>query len=80
LLLTGSTIANIQRQYEVLSDIVSEYNGKVHGSQSHVIPTANNNNNNSMQLIVYHEIPQGQRDEVKSKFDNYISQITFQRN
>ena len=30
--LQGS-ITEIQKQYEILSDIVSEYNGKVHGSQ-----------------------------------------------
>jgi hypothetical protein len=33
-LLTGP-IDTIQKKYEVLSDIVSEHNGKVHGSQSH---------------------------------------------
>ena len=31
-LLTGP-IETIQKKYEILSDIVSEYNGKVHGSQ-----------------------------------------------
>jgi hypothetical protein len=35
-LLTGS-IAEIQKKYEILSDIVSEYNDKVHGSQSHIV-------------------------------------------
>ena len=30
-------IADVQRKYEILSDIVSEANGKVHGSQSHII-------------------------------------------
>jgi hypothetical protein len=40
-------IAEIQKKYEILSDIVTEANGKVHGSQSHVIA------NNSMSLIVY---------------------------
>jgi hypothetical protein len=30
-------IETIQKKYEVLLDIVSEYNGKVHGSQSHMI-------------------------------------------
>jgi hypothetical protein len=32
-LLTGPTVAEIQKKYEILSDIVSEYGGKVHGSQ-----------------------------------------------
>ena len=67
-LLTGP-IDTIQKKYEVLSDIVSEHNGKVHGSQSH------NVTNNSMQLIVYYEVPLGQRDEVKRKFDNMIRNL-----
>ena len=62
-LLQGS-IANIQKQYEMLSDIVIvEHGGKVHGSQLQVIA------NNDIQLIVYYEVPQGHRDEVKQKFD-----------
>jgi hypothetical protein len=74
-LLTGP-IDVIQKKYEILSDIVIvEHGGKVHGSQSH------NVTNNSMQLIVYYEVPLGQRDEVKQKFDNMIRNlITLQRN
>ena len=73
-LLTGP-IDIIQQKYEILSDIITEYNGKTHGSQSH------NVSNNSMQLIVYYEVPLGQRDEVKRKFDNMIrNTITLQRN
>jgi hypothetical protein len=64
-LLTGP-IETIQKNYEILSDIVTEHNGKVHGSQSHMI------SNNSMSLIVYYEVPQGQRDEVKQKFNNFV--------
>jgi flavoprotein len=64
-LLTGP-IETIQKKYEVLSDIVSEYNGKVQGSQSHMI------SNNSMSLIVYYEARQGQREEVKAKYQNCI--------
>ncbi|HEY5737382.1 MAG TPA: hypothetical protein VIS28_03810 [Nitrososphaeraceae archaeon] len=45
---------------------MSEYNGKVHGSQSHIVP-------NNIQLIVYYEIPLGQRDEVKRKFDQFVT-------
>jgi hypothetical protein len=48
-LLTGP-VSEIQK-YEILTDIVSEANGKVHGSQSHIIA------NNSMSLIVYYEVP-----------------------
>jgi hypothetical protein len=63
--LTGP-IADIQKKYEILSDIVTEYDGKVHGSQSHIIA------NNNLQLIVYYEVPaQGnKREEVKRKFSN----------
>ena len=65
----------IQQKYEILSDIITEYNGKIHGSQSQ------NVSNNSMQLIVYYEVPLGQRDEVKRKFHNMIrNTITLQRN
>ena len=66
-LLTGPIDA-IQKKYEILSDIVSEYNGKVHGSQSHIVA-------NSMQLIVYYEVSLGQRDEVKQKFNNMIRNL-----
>ena len=40
---------------------MTEYNGKVHGSQSHILQ------NNSMSLIVYYEIPAegNKRDEVR---------------
>ncbi|HYJ03108.1 MAG TPA: hypothetical protein VEW92_12930 [Nitrososphaeraceae archaeon] len=73
-LLTGP-IDTIQKKYEILSDLVIvEHGGKVHGSQSNVT-------NNSMQLIVYYEVPLGQRDEVKQKFDNMIRNLmTLQRN
>jgi hypothetical protein len=65
-LLTGS-VTNIQKQYEILSDIVRDHNGKVHGSQSHIIAA-----NNTLQLIVYYEVLEGQRDEVKRKFAIFI--------
>lgn len=55
-------IADIQRKYEILSDIVLEANGKVHGSQSHII-TANNN----MYLIVYYEVPAEGQKRSKAK-------------
>jgi hypothetical protein len=73
-LLTGP-IDTLQKKYEILSDIITEYNGKTHGSQSH------NVTNNSMQLIVYYEVPLGMRVEVKRKFDNLVRKtITLQRN
>ena len=53
-----------------LSDIVRDHNGKVHGSQSHIVA-------NSMSLIVYYEIPEGKREEVKHRFKN--SSIVLQQ-
>jgi hypothetical protein len=58
--------ADIRRkQYEILSDLIKEYNGKTHGSQSHV------DVNNSIQLIVYYEVPEGMREEIKKAFENF---------
>jgi hypothetical protein len=37
---------------------------KVHGCQSHVF-------NNSMYLIVYYEVPEDQREEIKKKIDSF---------
>ncbi|MGE3859147.1 MAG: hypothetical protein AB7F53_04095 [Nitrososphaeraceae archaeon] len=53
-------ISEVQKKYEILSDIVSEYNDKVHGSQSHI-------NGNIISLVVYYEVPLGHREEVKQK-------------
>ena len=65
-LLTGP-VSEIQKKYEILSDLVIvEYGGKVHGSQSHII--ANNLNS----LIVYYEVPEGKREEVKRKFSKLL--------
>jgi hypothetical protein len=58
--LLSGPILEVQRKYEKLSDIVNEYNGKVHGSQSHV-------NGNIVSLIVYYEVSEGKREEVKRK-------------
>ena len=62
--LQGS-IADIQGKYEILSDIVSEYNGKVHGSQRDRDPKTG-----LIDLLVYYEVPLGMRDEVKQIFNN----------
>ena len=56
---------SVQQRYEMLSDIVNEYHGKVHGSQSQI-------NGNNISLIVYYEIPEGKRDECKQRFNNFI--------
>ena len=58
-LLTGP-IQDIQLKYEILSDIVIEYNGKVHGSQRDRDPKTG-----LIDLLVYFEVPLGQR-EVKN--------------
>ena len=55
----------IRKQYEILSDLIKEYNGKTHGSQSHI------DTNNSIQLIVYYEVPEGMREEIKKAFENF---------
>ena len=44
--LQGS-IDTIQKKYEILSDIVNEYNGLVFGSQSHI------SHNNELSIVVY---------------------------
>ena len=55
---------SMKKQYEFLSDIIRDCNGKVHGSQSHI-------SNNSIYLIVYYEVPEGQREDIKKKIDNF---------
>ena len=62
--LISGPISEVQKKYEILSDIVTEYNGKVHGSQSHILP------NNTISLVVYYEVPEGKREEVKTRFNN----------
>jgi len=64
--LQGS-ITEIQKKYEILSDIVTEYGGKVHGSQRDRDPKTG-----LIDLLVYYEVPLGQRDEVKNKLSNSI--------
>jgi hypothetical protein len=61
-ILSGS-ISDIQKKYEILSDIVTEYNVKVHGSQSHITV------NNFISLVVYFKVPEDEREIVKQKFN-----------
>jgi hypothetical protein len=65
-LLQGS-ISDIQKKYEILSDIISDYNGKVHGSQRDRDPKTG-----LIDLMVYYEVPEGKREEAKRKFDNFF--------
>lgn len=69
-LLTGP-IETIQKKYEVLSDIVIvEYNGRIHGSQKDRDPKTG-----LIDLLVYYEVPLGQREEVKRKFNDFALSI-----
>ena len=69
-LLTGP-IDSIQKKYEILSDIVIvEYRGRIHGSQKDRDPKTG-----LIDLLVYYEVPLGQREEVKRKFSNSIVTI-----
>src|SRR5688572_7325939 len=72
--LQGS-ITEIQKQYEILSDIVTESGGKVHGSQRDRDPKTG-----LIDLLVYYEVPLGQRDEVKRKFNDFVSSIITRTN
>lgn len=60
-------VADIQRKYEILSDIVSDIGGKVHGSQTDREPKTE-----LINLIVYYEVLEGKREEVKQRFKNDI--------
>jgi hypothetical protein len=62
------TIQNIQKQYEALSDIVRDLGGKVHGSQR----GDRESKSGLIDLMVYYEVPLGQREEVKAKYQNFI--------
>jgi hypothetical protein len=71
-------IADIQKKYEILSDIVTEYNGKVHGSQRRQDPRTGQ----LIDLLVYYEVLEGKREEVKKKFNSIIrnnNQVVLQR-
>ena len=70
--LISGPFESVQKKYEILSDIVTEYNGKVHGSQSHILA----GNNSTISLIVYYEVPVGQRDEIKHKFNSFVKNFT----
>ena len=68
-LLQGS-VADIQKKYEILSDIVSDIGGKNHGSQRDRDPKTE-----LMDLIVYYEVLEGKKEEVKQRFKNDILTI-----
>jgi hypothetical protein len=72
--LQGS-IVEIQKKYEILSDIVTEYGGKVHGSQRDT-----DSKTGLIDLLVYYEVPLGQREEVKRKFNDFVLSIITRTN
>jgi hypothetical protein len=66
------TEEQVQKQYETLADILSEVNGRIHGSQSHYLTTGGivTNNRvkdvdgyyretatNELRVVVYYEVP-----------------------
>ena len=63
-ILQGSVDTIIQ-QYEALTDLIKEFKGKTHGSQSHSLQ------NNSLQIVVYYEVPEGLRSEIKRIFQTF---------
>jgi hypothetical protein len=69
-LLTTSPKENIQKQYEMLSYIVTEHGRRVHGSQRNI-----DSKTGLMDLLIYYEVHQGQREEVKQKFNNIRNEI-----
>ena len=74
-LITGS-FDSVQNKYEISSDIVTEYNGKIHGSQSQI-------NSNNISLMIYFEVPEGKREEIKEKFNTITKsnqQVVLQNN
>ena len=73
-LLTGP-IETVQEKYEILSDIVSEYNGKVHGSQRDRDPKTG-----LIDLLVYYEVPEGHREEVKRRFSSLVISVNSNTN
>ena len=50
--------------------IVTEHERRVHGSQRDI-----DSKTGLMDRLIYCEVPQGQREEVKQKFDNIRNQI-----
>jgi hypothetical protein len=72
-LLTGPIDA-IQKKYETLSDIVSEYNGKVHGSQRDRDPKRG-----LLDLLVYYEVPLGKGKKSKENSQTFFLRVLVER-
>ena len=63
-ILQGSA-GKVTKQYEMLTDLIKEFKGKTHGSQSHNLP------NNTLQIVVYYEVLEGKRDDIKRMFETF---------
>jgi hypothetical protein len=66
-LLSGSSVSDIQKQYEILLDVVRDLGGKVHCSQRDRDPKTS-----LLDLLVYYEVPEGMRKKVKQRYNNFI--------
>ena len=55
----------------MLSDIVIEAGGRIHGSQRDRDP----NKTGLIDLLVYYEVPLGNREEVKQRFNNFTKEL-----
>ena len=62
-LLTGP-VSEVQKKYEILSNIVTECQGLVFGSQSHI------SHNNELSIVVYFGVIEGKLNDFKQRFQN----------
>ena len=66
-LLQGSP-RTVRMQYQKLCDLIEEVKGKIHGSQSHIV-------DEGLKMLIYFEVPVGQRDGIHEKFALYLKQM-----
>jgi len=60
-ILYDGSIVNIEKEYEELVNLVSEYGGRVHGSQL-------NNDSDSYIIAVYFQIPLDAKEEFEKEY------------
>ena len=56
---------DVRQKYEYLSDLIIKAKGRVHGSQSHMV-------GGDLLIVVYYEVPEGYRDNVKESFKQFL--------
>lgn len=72
-ILQGS-VDTIVQHYEALTDLIKEFKGKTHGSQSQSLQ------NNYLKIVVYYEVPEGKRSEIKRMFQTFtLNEIKINR-